>query len=475
MSREPSGSRVGLRAERRDREGRRRFSNSVLAVIGVLVLLAAGLGAAGALQGPKVRDAAINVQAAIERDGQRLVLEANQAIEPVDPANVRIEPATPADVTSDGGQIVIQFADPLHYATTYHVEVDVRGTSTGASSTLRHDFTTPDIDVRTLVRGDAATPDRIVRTSLAGTTDGAVEFEAPTIQEFAVSGDALVAVTLDDAKLPSVIVATPADGRSEPIAIPEARAIRDLAAAPGETIFGYVVASYGSENLLTGGGRLYIRDLADPSGVSKEVTGIGGAPLDVKNWAFVPGTTSVVVQTVDLQILVVDVVAGGEPLQVGQHSEVRGFLPGTVELVVADPTGSSTIDLTTGEIRQITLPPIDVGPGLYPGAFLMLDEEHFVEQFSRFDTSGEFTSALFLSRPDGIAELYRPPASTSRINAVCLSPNGQFLSVEVVPESGRPDGYTMNPGYTETTTYFVQIADGTSTSGAPGMSPDWCR
>lgn len=472
MSRESSGT----RAERRVRAGIKRSGREILVTILVLAVVAGALAALGLTQGPKLRTATINAGAAIERSGQRLVLEVDQRLDPVEAGDVRIEPATPFSVSSERGRVVVEFEDPLAYGTDYRVEFDARGSVTGNASTISHAFSTPDVAVHTLVRsGDGTGPDRIVRNGLTAPNSAEVVFEAPRITEYAVLGDVLAVVTVDDVGTPTLQFATPADGRSAPVATPPATEISDLRSAPGETLVGFVVHAVGAVDTGTGAGRLHVHDIADPSGVSREVTGVGGAPIDVVDWTFVPGTTSVVVQSADLQLVLIDVVHPGEPTPLGTHSELRGFLPGSVDLVVADPSGGSSIDLTTGVVSPLELPASEVEADLYQAQFVLLDDERFLERYERYTTGGEFTSIVYLTDPTGRRELYRPLDAAGRIDRACVSPNGEYLAVEVVPAGARPDGYPTAPGYADTTTWFVRIADGDASRGATGMSVDWCR
>ncbi|MFT4030380.1 MAG: hypothetical protein QM675_10940, partial [Protaetiibacter sp.] len=61
-----------------------------------------------------------------------------------------------------------------------------------------------------------------------------------------------------------------------------------------------------------------------------------------------------------------------------------------------------------------------------------------------------------------------------RIGAVCLSPNGQYLAVEVVPGGATPDDYPNAPGWSGTTIYYVDAETGAFSRGVTGMSADWC-
>ncbi|MDO5053593.1 MAG: hypothetical protein Q4E05_11970, partial [Pseudoclavibacter sp.] len=452
------------------------FGRTALVTILVLALIAALLGVLNAVQGPRLGGAVVNPVAATIRVGQRVVLEANQPLAELDPAQVRIEPAVPIEVSAQDNVVIVQFPGLLDYATDYTVTAEVRSRATGAAGTLRHSFATPDVEVYSLVRSGAAEQDRIVRSTVTGAGEDEIVFQAPRIQEYAIQNDMSLAVVLDEADRPSLQATTFRDGVTTTLATPPAESIRRLHIARGETLVGYLVDGPDARGNRAQG-TLHIYDLADPSGVAKEVLGPGGTPLSVMDWEFVPGTTSVVVQAADQQMYVVDAVYGGEPVPLGQHSELRGFLPGSVELIVADALEGAIVDLRSGRETVLQLPQAQVDPSLYPGKVELLDPQRYVEMYVSFDAggSGAYSSALYTTGPEGTRELYRPADADSRIQDYCLSPNGEYLAVEVVPGGTAPDGYPVVPGDAGATIFFVDVEDGAVSRGLAGMMPDWCR
>ncbi|MFT4029906.1 MAG: hypothetical protein QM675_08515 [Protaetiibacter sp.] len=481
MSTEP-GTPSATRAAIRERAGRRRFVRSWVATVAVLSVTAGVLGAASVAQGPRLSSATLNTVAAVERAGQRLVLQADQPLATVTADAVEVEPAAPVELTADGEQLTIRFTGLLRYGTEYRVKVAVNSAATGASGRLEYRFATPDVATYSLDRHDPADDetnsdgtatagtDRVVRHSLSGATPDTVVVEAPRIQEYAPVGSVLAAVVLADDDTPSLELVSPEDGLVTEIPTPQARGIRALRVASGGDLIGYIVD--GDD----GTGTLYLLDLEDASWVPIEVAGPAGTPLAALDWAFVPGTTSVVVQADDEQLYLVDPVAGTTATPLGQHAELRGFLPGTVQLVVADPDGGAIIDLSDGSTTALALPAPSVPDGLYPDAFVLTSPTSFVELYN--DPMGlsdaGARSILYAVDADGTRELFRPATATSRIGAVCLSPNGQYLSVEVVPGGATPDDYPNAPGWSGTTIYYVDAETGTFSRGVTGMSADWC-
>jgi hypothetical protein len=480
MSTEPETTRPSdARAAFRERAARRRFQRTWVAVVAVLGVAAAGLGVASATQGPRLSSAAFNATAAVERSGQRLVLQADQPLSPVTAADVVVEPAAPIELSSDGAQLTVRFTGMLRYDTEYRVTVPVRGAATGSPGRLEYRFATPDVATFSLMRHDPDNPggtDRVIRHSLSGDVADTTVLEAPRVQEYLPVGQTVAAVVLDERDAPSLVLVSP-DGTATPVGVPPARGIRALHLATSGDLLGYIVEGEGpAASSTVGATALYLLDLADSSWVPLEVRGPADTALTPLDWAFVPGTTSLVVQAADEQLYLVDPVAGTDATPLGQHTELRGFLPGTLRLVVADPDGGAIVDLADGTTSPLELPLAEVPPGLYPDDFVLTSPTGYVELYN--DPMGYTDvgarSVLYAVDADGTRELFRPATATSRIGAVCLSPNGQYLAVEVVPGGATPDNYPNAPGWTGTTIYYVDAASGATSRGVTGMAADWC-
>jgi hypothetical protein len=204
------------------------------------------------------------------------------------------------------------------------------------------------------------------------------------------------------------------------------------------------------------------------------VTGFAQKPLSVIDWMFVPGTTSIVVQDEDLQLYLIDGLEGGDPTPLGWHAEMRGFIPGTLKLVVADPQSGSIIDLSAGTTTALSLPEPQMMPDYYPGKLVLLTDDSYVLLNSTYAPGASSTSVLVLTDSEGSRELFRTTTAGSGVRDFCLSPNGEFLAVEVVSGEGIADNYPGELGYSATSIYFVRIDDGTSNRGVNGFLPNWC-
>jgi hypothetical protein len=468
------GPRAAAAARRTQRQARD-YRRSVVATVGILGIVAAGLGVAGAFRGPHLDDATIAAATALERAGQRLVLQADQAIDVVEAADVHIEPDVPIEVTSDERAVTIRFVGMLRALTEYRVTVAVTGAATGVGGTLQHAFSTPDLDIAVLVR-DLEAADEVRARSVSG--DGTTTlFAADRIQEFALLRDGVAAVVLDDEGANGRLVIAPeGEQLTQEVTLPGPGRLQQLRASDTTDRLGVVFTSAdtGAPDAVLA--QLLIFDRLDPSGVVRPVTGLDGQPLSVISWRFVPGTPYLVVQAFDQSMLLIDTTTpDAEPVPLGEHAELRGFLPGTLQLVVADPQSGSTIDLESGQTAPLVLPDDRLDEFSYPGKIVVLAEDRYVEVASRPAVGEGFVLdyEILHVTADGVEVIFDPDAGIP-IRDICLSPNGQYLAVELQDPEGEPDGYPNVSGRTLSTTYFVDLETGQANRAVAGFASSWC-
>jgi hypothetical protein len=453
----------------------RRFRRSVVATVGILGLVSAGLAIAGAFRGPHLDDASVAAATALERSGQRLVLQADQAIAPVDATDVQIVPEVPIEVSSDERAITIRFAGMLRALTEYTVSVAVTGSSTGVGGSLQYAFSTPDLDVAVLVR-DLEGPDEVRARAVSGDTTATL-FASDRIQEFALLRDGVAAVVLDEEGANGRLVIAPeGEQLTQEVGLPGLGRLHQLQASDATDRLGVIFTSTDTADADAQTPRLLLFDRLDPSGIARPVTGLDGEPISVLDWGFVPGTPYLVVQAFDQSMLLIDTTTtDADPVPLGQHAEMRGFLPGTLRLVVADPLSGSTIDLASGETTPLVLPDDQLDETAYPGKIVALADDSYLEVASRPARGGGFVLDYEILQvgPDGIQVIFDPDAGIP-IRDICLSPNAQYVAVEVQDPDGEPDGYPNVSGRTLSTTYFVDLETGEANRAVAGFASSWC-
>jgi hypothetical protein len=464
------------------RRAGRRFRTTALGTVAVLAVLAGGLGVASALKGPHISSGSVNEAATVSRTGQRLTLDVDQRTDAVTADDVTVVPDAPHSVASDGASIVVTFDGMLRYATDYTVSVALRGSDTGVTAQSTYSFTTPDVDLYTLVRDyrhdadDRKLPDQVVQNAVVdAASSGATPASAERIEEFAATDRTIATVqTAADGADDLVLYGTDGSG-PYPVFTPDGATITSLKAAPSAGLFGYTVNGGTADDGSAYRSALLVYDPTSSSGRPVVVTGLDGQPLYVSSWLFVPGTTSLVAQGPDQQLYLVDPLGGGStPL--GRHTELRGFLPGTATLIVGDQTGDSAIDLADGSTAPWTRGPADADPAYYPGKIVPTAADGYVQQYDRVDYSvstAPLGSELIAVDATGSRVLFTPPSAGARVSDFCVSPNGQMLSVVVVPGDARIDTYAVT-GYENVTTYVVDLATGDSSRSVNGFQPSWC-
>jgi hypothetical protein len=462
------------------KEQHKAFRRVSTALIVSLAVMAGVLGFTNAIQAPRLSSAEINTQALTTRDGQRIVLNINQPLSDSRPVRMSISPDVPTEFTVDENTVTIRFAEMLDYNTEYTITVEAESAATGITGHIVHSFVTADVDVYSLLRDTREDesgqdmPDKIMRNKLSGDAAQVVAFESPRIQGYVVVRDRLGVITLDPNNTPTVSLISPSNGTETPIDTAGATGIDKLQAADTGDLIGYILDEESDD---PNGLRsvLYLYDLAADSGVPTPVNGFDGKPLPVMDWMFVPGTTSVVAQAQDQQLYVIDPLKGNDPIPLGWHDEIRGFIPGTVKLVVANPQSGAIIDLAAGTTTTLALPEPQIPAGFYPGALELLAEDRYVLLNANFSSNEPGSSRLVLTDSAGSKEIFRTNAAGSRIRNFCLSPNGEYLAVEVISAEGVADSYPNELGYSATSIYFVRLEDATSNRGVNGFLPNWCR
>lgn len=454
------------------------------AVIALLILLVGALAIAGTLQGPRIRAAELNPAALVDRSGGRIVLTLNQRLSADSLARLAIEPAVPITATAAGNRVDIVLGETLAYGTSYTVRVpSAVGVYTANRADLRYPFDTPDAELYTLLRdarvGDdgARRGDTIRRESLDPSVAAEVVLTAPRIQEYAALPQHLAAVTVQDDGSAAVIAADSRGEGAHTVLLPGVGTVRQLSGSGRSELIGFsytgTTIDASIENVLM----LY--DPRDGSGVARPVLGLDGAALQVADWLFVPGSTSLVAQGYDSSLFLVDALSATTLSALGQHGELRGFLPGTSSLVVADPDGDAVLDLAGGSTTPLAPARAAEGTGTYPGARIYLDDQRSTAQLFTSPvgdpSESRFASLIAVTDTAGTRVVYEPALSDTRIRDFCASPNGQYLAIETAPGDAALDDYASVAGYAGMTTAIVDVVSGETVRTVYGFLPGWCR
>jgi hypothetical protein len=444
-----------------------RFRLTAAVTIGVLLLAAAGLTVANTRQGPRLLDAQINPGAAVEGAGERLILRVDQTVAEPTTDQVSVTPTVPVERTTDGAALILRFADSLSYATTYEIVAKVQSGTTGASATLTYSFRTPDGAFYTLERAasnaDADAPDQIVH-HLLGSPEQRVVRSQPRIEQYAVADPAIAVVTSDAAGAAALTVG-PLDGSEPNQTLADNSDISQLRSSGPSGLLGFVLTPLNDTDL-GGGGQLHFYDPV--AGKLIKVSGFDGKPLEPLDWAFVPGTTSIVAQTADNSFYLIDPFNGRQTQPLGGHSRMYGFVPGSTTLIVDDSGDYKAIDLATGNTS--TVPALDLPEAAGLQQLLPLGGDR---GYIGWMATQDGAASVVVINDGNARQIYaEEPDATGGIQNICLSPNGQYLAVAKLPRdtATNPD----SSGFANKTE-FVDTATGRTDHDVAGSQVNWCN
>jgi len=459
-----------------------RFRRALAITITGLVVLVGALAVLGAIAPPRLSGATINAATATERPGQRLAMTLSQPVA-VDGAVLTVTPAADAELAIDGTTATVRFSGMLDYATEYTVRIEgLRGTATGATGTVETRFTTPDPGAVTLLRGVDGEPDRVVRSPIDGAEAETIA-EADAIGDLAVAGSPsadgtgagqTVAISVDDGDGARVRILVPDAPAVEAHGPYEAsiRALRGTEAG----LFGWII-SRGVDGEREYVNTLVVYDLAGESAATNvpvEITGPGGAPLLAVDWAWVPGSTSMVVQDQDGFTWLADA-TGGEPTLLGTQGTLRGFVPGTAKVLTEEAPDLLLTDLATGESSPFGLRQPAADPDRVPGESAVIGVDAaawIVHRLDRTRTPSLVGSSIVRTDADGDTVLFETAGESSIILDLCVSPNGQFIAATVAATANADaDAGATAP---RPTTVLIDARTGGSSRSVPGESISWC-
>lgn len=447
------------------------FRRAFVGLVGVLVLLSVVFLLIGSSQGPKLADAQLDGSSVVSRPDQQLRLFLNQPVQDASTARASVTPETPATVTSNAEVVSVQFERPLFYNTDYSVRVDdIRGLDRRASSSIEHSFTTGSPTLMYLDRGEET--DEIVRTGLKG-SEREIVYTAKNIISFAVTGQALVVARAADDGSSILQLVSLVDGAVEEIRLPEPGVISKLSAADVGSVIGFTYTPVTLADDALGGSRVFVMDLELGRDLVT-VGDLGDGPLLATDWRFMPNATSVIILGMEGNAFTIDSEPGSIPLPVGRLTTLTGVSQDGATVIGEDATGVVLTDLADGAQRDLAPSLVD-GAQPYVGEVAIAWNGDIVEKTALQTVSGEFIIAVAVDDGTTGRSVYQPPGIGDSIDSFRLSPNGQYVAIEMIPDGTAEtrDTNPTNPRSTATTTIVVELATGIASRSFEGFNLVW--
>jgi hypothetical protein len=449
---------------------RRRFAVTLVAVLGVLVVVGTGLGVASLLQGPRISDVQVNAAQAIESSGSRVILTANQALADIDPAQVTVEPDVPFTVDASGRGVGIRFTVPLDDSTEYKIRVaDVVGAGGGPTTTLTTSFTTPPSNIF-LLRRDVEGKDKIFLTDLSGEKAVPV-FEHDKINDFRATSNQLVVAVAEDGG--SRLLVMDRDGKNQrELKLPGDGYVSAIQVSERGGLVGY---SYSDKELSDTEGRASVLVTQSLSGDDDpQIIEVAGSEASVFVWQFVPDSAAVLFIDFDGALSLVDRSTDAGVQSLGLAATIQGISRGTYTAIIERPDGAVVeLDLANGSELPLAASDPDYGTASsitpFPGGTL----RHVV---ARDEAGLPIGQVVVRVDDDGTATPLVEVGSTDSILQACASPSGQYAAVVVAPDlaDNAYDGMLL-PLPENVETHLIDMASGKEIVALTGFDASWCQ
>ena len=453
----------------------RRFVGAMLAVVGVLAVLAAAGAGASLVQGPRVSSVQVDPAAAVESSGSRVVLTSNQALAEIDPSQVTVTPETPFTVDAAGRMVGVRFTVPLDDDTEYTVTIDgAESIGGGAASTLETSFTTPAAEIFVLQR-DADGDDTIFRSDLSGSTAVPV-YTAGVIDDFrATSTRLVVSVREDDAS--ALYVADRDGGNVQELTLPGEGTVTGLQVSDQGDLVGYTYTDLDVSETEGRASVLFTASLREPDADPAPMS-VGDEEPSIASWRFVPDSSALLFVDFEGDLILYDAQAESpEPALLGTALSIDAVTRGTYTAFVEriDSEGGIQLDLTTGEETELVAPSEDLGQA---GRVLPVPGGGTIREFVRYAADGlpEAQSVAFVDDGGASTSLLEVTGADGLLQT-CVSPSGRYVAALVAPDlTTNSYGYeALQPLPSILETHIVEIATGEEVSRLSGFDISWCE
>lgn len=420
--------------------------NRITAALTVTALLFATviLAVLGVQQQPRITGSTASLERLIKLPNQRLVLQLNQATEPVRAEAVKITPDVPHSVRSDARTVTITFERPLLADTVYRFAVDTVSQATGARGSTSYEVKTPTMRAEILTQyggqianvdaGATLHDDKITAFSVRGGSP-TVWLTEQRLSEFASAGEWFAAVQ-QLSEQDSRLLVGKAGGEPKTVLMPNIGGLRQPMFSDDASQLGIKFAEdYDFDALYL----FTTNNISNGSGVPVRYP--DGSSVPVADWFFEPGTANVRILT-----------PAGETL--------LAPLGGTA---AADERPWPQQD--DGAPRDIGAPRNSAK--LVSGQSLSISDRTLLLTAAADADSGADSAAAAAAEPGAdsgaeVTQLFQPAAESTTVDGFCLSPNEQYVAVIITASTG------------EKQVAIVEIGTGLVVQNMPGSWISWC-
>lgn len=430
--------------------------------------MATALGVIAIIQGPKLQGWQFDAETATAGPGQQLHMTLNETITQINAEQVTVAPHVGVSIQTQGSVAIIRFTSALHNATHYRIDVrGVRSAHGGPASDLRLQVTTPPFSFIYLHRGAT---DAIMSVT-AGKAPKQL-YAAQGIESFTRTPSGLVLARTTPDEQSALSVVHPGSPRQRALKLPDSGRIGALTSIGNRVVF--TLTSHVVEPTPRYDQTLFSLDL-DGDGAAKEVTGLSGQSLSIESWIPVPGTTAVILLSIDGSLLRYDPFTTPPIAPLGAFLELGGLSPDQSRLGVSDAIGAQSVDLSTRKHERIASPLID-GHATFADAPTPVTAATNILRLSLSpDKQGGLPGSELVRSSTSVTTLFHPAGKAPLIIDYQLTSNGQYVVVEFITDQldYDPDDSPVNFRPKAIQIAVVDATTGKQLLEVPGFDASW--
>ncbi len=445
------------------------------------------------VQGPRLRRVTVDRAEVVRQPDQRLVMYVNQPLGAVNDSQITISPKAAFTAAVNGETLSMQFNERLLYNTNYTITVQnvAARYRKHTVTTFHYSFKTADPTIFFIRRHAEANldggllpskkADEIIQSTLSGSKETTV-FNADKIQDYVLLGDSLLVTTISgdtfEDTTNNLYLVNIKTKQVEELSLPGKGTVTDLRASPNQRLAGYSFTSSGKYNERKYQNIVFNIDMA-ASRLQYPVDGLDGKPLQVMDWQFAPDGTTIIAQTYDTNLLLVDTNLDNKPLPLGQFTGMENFSYNGAKLIADDRiNGPLVLDLLAHTRTPLTNGPTDSNQPYLQSARLLSNGDGLIKQMMLYkdDTTYSYTQSLTVSKGNSEKTVYKNSDQHTQLGLFDSSPNDQYLVAEVYTtgeDSMGNDEYPETPQQIGTKTLIINVSDGKTSRTIDGFKVTW--
>lgn len=439
----------------------------------ICILLCSLFAVALLMDGPRIRKASYDSAKLTQDTNQTITLKANQPIKSISQSQITISPSAEFSAVTAGENIVIQVKERLLNSTNYTLEVKAIESQNGKKTDYKATIQTPSSEFYYLKRAKGAERINGVQDRIIDSKDSSIVYSNEKIYGFELTNKNYLTVHHGSNDKHQISIIDLSDNSNTSAHIPEDIDIEKLQSSPTKNIFGFTATSQGDdyENKKYTG-NLFLYDIE--AKVISAINGLDDKPLSVVNWQFSPDGTTILAQTYDSGVLLIDSTDNHKPIPLGTFNSIGNFSGDGSQVSLTDPiNGNLVFDIKTKEKYK---PYKDGNDSFLTSIYMLSRKDKMIRKIDSIDTSSnDYSSTLDFGVNPDFKKIFEMNSNNSDLVNFSASKNDQYIVLEISDMDGNQkyDNYSSNSAPFNIKTEIIDVNNGSIFKEVDGFNVRW--